>query len=355
MLLLAPSAGFGGGIERVARAIEDAWEGRVERVDLYRAGKVANAAGRPQTKAGFAARAGALAIRSRPGIVLALHAGLLPVAHAAARLTGSDVAVMGIGLEVWGPMSERRRAAVARCARVLAISEFTAVQLARRAGVDRRRVRVVQLPVAPWFARAAATPRAAHGSNRLLTVSRLVSENRYKGHFDVLESLPAVLARHPGARWVVVGEGDDLPVLKAACESRSLDGAVELRGAVDDAGLAAAYEEAAFVVLPSVADPNARPPTGEGFGLVYAEAACFGLPAIASTAGGGSLDFVEHEVTGLTTPPGDPAALAGAMTRLLDDPDLARRLGEHARERVLERHLPPHFQAALRAALVDPV
>ncbi len=107
LLLLAPSVGFGGGIERVAQAIEDAWQGRVDRVNLYRRDQVAIAAGRPQTKAGFSARAAAMAIRSRPRVILALHHGLLPVALAAARVTGAEVALMGIGLEVWSPMSAR--------------------------------------------------------------------------------------------------------------------------------------------------------------------------------------------------------------------------------------------------------
>ena len=100
-------------------------------------------------------------------------------------------------------------------------------------------------------------------------------------------------------------------------------------GDVTDAQLANLYASAAFV-LPSVADVAAPVPSGEGFGLVYAEAGAFGVPAIASVAGSGSLDFVVHDRTGLTVPPGDREALAIAMFRLLEDRELRERLGEAA-------------------------
>src|SRR5438034_11698962 len=85
LLLLTPSSGFGGGIERVARAIELAWDGPLDRVDLYRSGRHAAPAGGRWAKGVFAAEALA-AGRRRPGIVLALHVGLLPVAAAASAV-----------------------------------------------------------------------------------------------------------------------------------------------------------------------------------------------------------------------------------------------------------------------------
>lgn len=97
------------------------------------------------------------------------------------------------------------------------------------------------------------------------------------------------------------------------------------------------------------------PPVGEGFGLVYAEAAALALPSVASGAGGGSVDLVEHGVTGLTVPPEDRAALAAAIVRLLRDGSLARRLGLAARKRVAERHTPEHFARALQNALLPRV
>ncbi len=354
LLLLAPSSGFGGGIERVAAAVEAAWPAHVVRVDLYRRERVPDARGRPHSKAGFGVRACTAAARSRPGVILALHAGLLPVAHAAAAVVGAEVALTAHGVEVWFPMGRWDRRWVQRCQRLMAVSSFTATWLARRAGVDRTRISVVPLPVAPEFARRLPLdPPDVSGTTRFLTVSRIVSEDRYKGHFDIARALPMVLKSRPDARWVVVGTGDDLPRLRETCADAGVLESTDLRGAVTDGELTRLYGNARFFVLPSVADPTADRPTGEGFGLVYAEAAAFGLPSIASEAGGGSLDFVEHCGTGLTVPPGDRGALAAAIIRFLEDASLARRLGLAARDRVLERHTPECFAESLQNALLS--
>lgn len=76
------------------------------------------------------------------------------------------------------------------------------------------------------------------------------------------------------------------------------------------------------------------PSHAEGFGLAAAEAQAAGLPVIAADAS--SLpEIVKDGETGLLVPPGDAAALAAALRRLLDDPALARRLGAAGRARVL--------------------
>lgn len=351
LLLLAPSIGFGGGIERIARAMERAWDGPLDRVDLYRRARHAVPAGHGWAKTVFTAEAFGAA-RRRPDVVLALHVGLLPIAAAASAVARADVALMAIGEEAWAPMRPWRRAMIQRCSHVLAISSFTRFWIARRAGIDPRRVSVVPLPVDEALAERAFLhrPRAAPQPN-LLTVSRINRSERYKGHFDIADSLPLVLARQPTARWIVAGEGDDIDALRARCQALGVGEAVTFLGHVSDAELAGLYADAAAFVLPSVANVAAPSPTGEGFGLVYAEAGAFGVPSIASEAGGGSLDFVIHERTGLTVPPADPEALAATMLRLLEDHGLRTRLGAAARRRVHGRHLMPHFTATIRSAL----
>lgn len=351
LLLLTPSIGFGGGIERVARAFERAWDGPLDRVDLYCSARHGVAAGNSLAKTIFARKALAAA-RRRPDVVLALHVGLLPVAAAASAISRADTALMAIGREVWPPMRAPRRAMVKRCSAVLAISSFTRFWIARRAGIAVEQVSLVRLPVDESLAdRAFRGPPRAVSEPNLLSVSRINRGERYKGLFDIAESLPHVLAREPDARWIVAGHGDDLQELKARCEGLGVAEAVSFLGRVSDAQLADLYANAAVFVLPSVADAAARSPSGEGFGLVYAEAGAFAVPSIASAAGGGSLDFVKHERTGLTVPPADPQALATAMLRLLEDGELHDRLGAAARTLVSEQHLTPHFAASIRSAL----
>ncbi len=353
LLLLAPSDGFGGGIERFAKEIELAWPGPVLRVDLYRLGHNRRAEGSLPAKTSFALRALVTARRERPAIVLSLHVGLLPVGVFAARIVGGRSALFAIGTEVWGTMSTWSSAVVRRCSHVLSISSFSAQMVARRARVSTE-VPVVLPPVSQAFADVAESepsPAGAERRTQLLTVSRLDPQHRYKGHFQIARSFRKVVERLPEARWVVVGEGRDLELLKMECRRLGISHSVEFAGRITDGDLASLYMQSRALVLPSVTDVNARPPTGEGFGLVYAEAAAFGLPSIASSASGGAAELVVEGRTGLTVPPRDDCALAAAMLRLLGDDRLCQRLGADARRQVLAQHTPKRFAERLIAAL----
>ena len=356
LLLLSPSEGFGGGIERVAKAVEEAWPGAVERVDLYRRAKTNVAAGQPLVKLGFTLRALGAALRLRPRVVFSLHIGVLPVAAVLALFLRARLALMGLGREVWASLPAWERLLVRRCSTLLAISSFTAQHFARRVGVDPEEISIVRLPVGPLFRTALTSDETAPDGDsplRLLSVSRIVPECRYKGLFSVAESLPEIVSRRPDVRWVVVGGGEDLPRLRDRCDELGVSAHVDFREDIDDAALLDAYREADLFVLPSVAEPDADPPTGEGFGIVYAEAACFGLPSIASAQGGGALDFIEDGVSGVTVPVDAPRALADAVERLGSTPEERHRLGEAAQARVSSHHLPEHFARVLRTALAS--
>ncbi len=71
----------------------------------------------------------------------------------------------------------------------------------------------------------------------------------------------------------------------------------------------------------------------EGLGLVFLEAMGAALPVVATRVGGVP-EVVRHEHTGLLVPPGDSPALAAALLRLIDDPELAGRLGQAGRLRL---------------------
>lgn len=355
LLLLAPSHGFGGGIERSAEAIAANWPGPVVRVDLYRPDETAVPEGNPRAKLRFVARALAAGARQRPAVVIALHVNLLPVALLLGSLVKARVAMFGHGVEVWGGFPWWMRWLIRRCKRVLAVSAFTAQWMARGAGISANRIRVLHWPVDRRFTEASLAECPPNGSadsesTCLVSVTRLVAQDRFKGCFEVAEALPRILAERPNVRWTVVGSGADLPVLRARCEGLGVDHAVTFTGAISDEGLVEAYRRADIFVLPSRADPEAVPPIGEGFGLVFAEAGAFGVPSVGSSAGGGSLEFVVDGRTGLTVPPNHPEALVRAIVRLVDDRDLRDRLGQAAKALVQSRHAPSQFGGALYSA-----
>ncbi len=107
----------------------------------------------------------------------------------------------------------------------------------------------------------------------------------------------------------------DADIIRHALENR-----VAVLGAVSPQHLAALYAEADLFVLAS---------HFEGYGMAYAEAIAHGLPVI-GTIGGAIPDTVPPEA-GLLVPPGDMAALATALRRVIGDGDLRRRLAGGAR------------------------
>jgi len=150
------------------------------------------------------------------------------------------------------------------------------------------------------------------------TVTRV---DRHKG----LEVLVEALRQLPQAHGVVVGEGPELPALRKLAEARGVGERLVTTGF--DPEPRAALQGFDVFVLPS---------RFESLPLSILEAMSAGLPVVASEVGSVPEAVLDGE-TGLLVPAGDAAALAGAMGRLLDDPDLRRRMGERGQELARER------------------
>ena len=163
----------------------------------------------------------------------------------------------------------------------------------------------------------------------LLSVARLVE---WKGQDTVLRALPAIRQAYPGVRYVIAGDGPYRADLEQLARDLGVAEAVSFAGFLPDADLPDAYAAAAVIVLPA---REIRPGVPvEGFGITLLEAAACARPVVAGNVGG-TADAVLDGVTGLLVDPCDPAAVAQAVLRLLNDPDLARRMGEAGRQRAL--------------------
>jgi glycosyltransferase involved in cell wall biosynthesis len=128
--------------------------------------------------------------------------------------------------------------------------------------------------------------------------------------------MPELRSRHPTAHLVVLGEGPQRAELEQL--ARSLDAPVHLPGRVPDV---ATWLRRADVLV--------HPVRWEGFGLALLEAMLAALPVVATDVSS-IPEIVRDRQTGLLVPPDDAAALAAAVTRMLDDP---RDYGERGRAR----------------------
>ena len=275
--------------------------------------------------------------RSRPALVF----DLLGPARVQAWLPGplrAPYLVALHGIEVWHPLGWERRRALGRTAVRLAFSRYT-VERARPFCPDLDGVRVVPLALEERPPEGAVDlDLVSHlGTGFLLIVGRMASGERYKGHDEVLAALP----RLPGARLVVAGDGDDRARLQGRAAELGLQKRVTFTGFLSEATLAELYRRSAVFVMPSL---------GEGFGLVYLEAMRAGKPCVAAR-GSAAEEVVADRETGFLVDRDQPEELAAALRRLLDSPDLARRMGEAGRRRWREQFSLDRFQAGLRPLL----
>jgi len=169
------------------------------------------------------------------------------------------------------------------------------------------------------------------GGPVILTVCRLVAR---KGPGTLIAALPRVLARHPGTTLAIVGEGPDRRRLERSVRAHGVAGAVRFLGPQPWDNLPGFYAGADVFALPT--RERFRGLETEGFPLVFLEAASAGLPTVAGRAGGVAEAIAEGS-TGLVVDGRSAAETAAALTRLLDDPALARRMGAEGRRRVLSR------------------
>ncbi|MDQ0597430.1 glycosyltransferase involved in cell wall biosynthesis [Streptomyces canus] len=171
-------------------------------------------------------------------------------------------------------------------------------------------------------------PPASTRPRTIVYVGRMERAASDKG-IDVLLRAFAALADMPDVRLKLVGGGNALPDHVALAKQLGITDHVEFTGVISDDSLVAAVQSAAMLALPSLTE-------AEGFGMVLAEAMACGTPVVGSDVGG-IPHVITPGVTGLLVPPGDAEALAAACRRLLQDGDLADRMGTAGRLRAVER------------------
>lgn len=183
----------------------------------------------------------------------------------------------------------------------------------------------------------------------LVTASRLFPS---KGQHLILGALPAVRARFPAVKLLIVGRDDTragggssyTAELRQMMSQLGLDDNVVFTGWRPDLNRLMAACDA--FVMPSFEEP---------FGMVYVEAMALRRPVVALDSGGAK-EIIDHGGSGLLSPPGDVESIAANITRLLAEPELRLRMGEHGRRRVIERFSSVRMtedMAALYGSLAD--
>jgi glycosyltransferase involved in cell wall biosynthesis len=208
--------------------------------------------------------------------------------------------------------------------RILTVSTSSKRDIVEQYGVGADQLEVV--PIGADHTHFRPRPEIGRIRGRIMTTAS--ADVPFKGLLPLVEAVAKLRTERPEAHLVVVGRLRADSPAAAAIERLQLSGAVTFEAAVSNDRMVELYAEASVAVVPSLY---------EGFSLPAVEAMACGVPLVTTT--GGALPEVvgENGVTGMLVPPGDPGALAQAISTIMAEPDLAARLSAAGRRRVLER------------------
>jgi glycogen(starch) synthase len=242
-------------------------------------------------------------------------------------------------LGLWHMQYELIRAAD----RIIAVSESEMDLVALHVPEAVDRVRVIGNGIADRPVGAKAVDDG--GVATVLFVGRFVTR---KGIGDLFDAIPAILARLPKTRFVLVGGYGPAEDVARNWLPHTLESArdrIEFTGWMTSDQVERRYQDATVLVVPSWYEP---------FGMVILEGMVRGIPIAAANVGGPA-EILVHERTGLLFPARDPASLAACVLRLLLDPSLRMTLGQAARAEVLRRWLWSRLMGTVTALYRDAI
>lgn len=209
---------------------------------------------------------------------------------------------------------------------IATVSRYNVVQLDRASGgrsTDRLKCIYLGIDLENYEPGDGAGP----GPITVLAVGRLTEK---KGFTYLLRACQVLRERGRRFRCEIVGDGPLRDELAAESRGLSLADTVTFCGALPHPEVIEKYRRSHVFVLPCVVGEDGD---RDGTPTVLLEAMAMRLPVV-STRLSGIPELVEDGVNGLLVPPGDVAALADALARLLDDREARLRLGERGRETV---------------------
>jgi glycosyltransferase involved in cell wall biosynthesis len=295
-------------------------------------------------------RAGYIAVRLRREGIGHVHAhfasGPAAVALHLHRLTGIPYSFTAHAKDIYLDAVDRAElAAKLRSARfAVTVSDYNRAHLARVAD----RARLVRIYNGLDLERFAPNGRAPDDPPLLVAVGRLIEK---KGFADLVRA--CALLRDQGRRFRcrIVGKGPLERDLRGLVGALRLDGVVELAGPLPRDALLELYPRASALVAPCVVGSDGN---RDGLPTVLVEAMALGVPVVATDVTS-IPELVEDGVTGAVVPQRDPAALAAAIARVLDDRTRARALARVGRQRIESRFDLHANVAELRALLEESV
>lgn len=229
-----------------------------------------------------------------------------------------------LALTRWYSFIRMQKRVARKLPRLVTVSQTSRTDIIAELGVAPDRIDVV--PVGVDMEAFRPRPEIAPVPGRLLAVTS--SDVPLKGLSVLLEALAKLRTEVPNAHLVVIGRIRPQDPANKTVTRFGLEDAVTFAGSIDHERVGELYAEAQVAVVPSLY---------EGFSLPAVQAMASGLALVCTRAGAIPEVAGRDGETAIIVEPGDPAALALGLKRVLEDKALRNRLASAGRERALER------------------
>lgn len=169
-------------------------------------------------------------------------------------------------------------------------------------------------------------PQTRREKNLILSIGRLVPK---KGFPDLLEACSILKSRQIPFRCIIVGQGEQGPLLEAKREELGLSDRVSLVGPKTQVEVLPYLKQASVLALPCTVDGDGNQ---DALPTVLLEALATGCPVISTTVSG-IPEIIDSGTNGLLVPPGNPLALAEGIEEIFDSPETAARFSLEGRKK----------------------
>ena len=252
-------------------------------------------------------------------IVILSHINLIPVGYLIKLLSPKiKLVLFAHGIEIWKPLSSLKKKMILKCDKIFAVSNFTNDKLKELHYIKDHQSVILNNCLDPYLENPERGDKTGELLSRyglrnedfvLLTLTRLSSEEKYKGYDKVLKSMSELVLEYPMLRYLIVGKYDneEKARMDKLIELMNLKGFVIFTGFIPDEELGSHYDLADLYIMPSL---------NEGFGIVFIEAMYYGLPVIAGNKDG-SPDALLNGRLGILVDPDKTGQISAAIKKVI--------------------------------------
>lgn len=254
------------------------------------------------------------AITQKPDLVIMTHLNFAPIALFLKKIIGIKYVAIAHGVEAWNIQNPMLTKSLQNADLILAVSNYTRDRLYQEQSLTAEKVGILHntfdadhWQIAPKPQHLLAKYKLQPDQKIILTVSRLIASEQYKGYDRLLEAMPAIRQVIPDVHYLIVGKGSDGDRIEQIISQNGLQDCVTLTGFVPDAELCDYY---------NLCDLFAMPSKREGFGIVYLEALACGKPVLAGNLDG-AIDALCNGQIGVLVNPDDTEVIGKAIIDIL--------------------------------------